>query len=65
MVKVIFDKITCGETDKNTTVVAYSNTFVFCIVKIGGKDTVVTYSKALVFRIVKIGGKDNQYVQLI
>ena len=38
MVKVIFDKTACGETNKNTTVVAYSKAFVFCSVEIGGKD---------------------------
>ena len=38
MVKVIFDKTACGETDKNNTVVAYSKAFVFRIVDIGGKD---------------------------
>ena len=38
MVKVIFDKTACGETDKNNTVVAYSKAFVFRIVEIGGKD---------------------------
>ena len=37
MVKVIFDKTACDETDKNTIVVAYSKIF-FRIVEIGGKD---------------------------
>ena len=31
-------KTACDETDKNDTVVAYSKTFVFRIVEIGGKD---------------------------
>ena len=36
----IFDKSGCdeNETDKTTTVVAYSKEFVFCIVDIGGKN---------------------------
>ena len=38
MVKVIFDNTACGETDKNTTVVAYSKAFIFRIIEIGGKD---------------------------
>ena len=38
MVKVIFDKTACGETDENTKRVAYSKTFVFCRVKICEKD---------------------------
>ena len=38
MVKVICDKTDCDETDKNTTVVAYSKKIVFRIVEIGGKN---------------------------
>ena len=36
--KEIFDKTGCDETDKKTTVVAYSKKFVFRIVDIGGKN---------------------------
>ena len=38
MVKIIFDKTACGETDENTTVVEYSKAFVFRCVEIVGKD---------------------------
>ena len=38
MVKVIFDKTACGETDENTIVVAYSKAFVFRRVEMSGKD---------------------------
>ena len=43
MVKVIFDKTAYDETDENDTVVAYSKTFVFRIVGIGGKDNQCLY----------------------